>query len=63
MVYLPIAELSLFITCTITSVDDGLLRTNTGSAGPSSSLTMYVDWLKDTVATTWQTTQNNWKRK
>ena len=51
MVYLPIAELSLFITCTMTSVDDGLLRTNTGSAGPSSSLTMYVDLLKDTVAT------------
>jgi len=38
--------MSLLITCTVISNDDGLLRTSTGCAGPSSSLTMYIDPLK-----------------
>ena len=46
---LPLAEPSVTFTITVISVDDGLLRTNRGCAGPSSSLTMYVDWLKLTV--------------
>jgi len=33
------------LTCTVISVDDGLLRTSTGCAGPSPSSTLYVDWL------------------
>ena len=36
---------------TVISVDDGLLRTSTGCAGPSSSLTLYVDLVNMTVAT------------
>ena len=36
----------LLLTCTVISVDDGLLRTSTGCAGPSSSSTLYVDSLK-----------------
>ena len=35
-----------FDTCTVISVDDGLLRTSTGCAGPSSSSTLYVVWVK-----------------
>ena len=46
LVYSPVAVMSLLLTCTVISVDDGLLRTNTGCAGPSSSSTLYVDWLK-----------------
>ena len=46
---LPLAEPSVTFKITVISVDDGLLRTSTGCAGPSSSLTMYVDWLKLTV--------------
>ena len=46
LVYSPVAVMSLFLTCTVISVDDGLLRTSTGCAGPSSSLTLYADWLK-----------------
>ena len=34
---------------TVILVDDGLLRTSTGCAGPSSSSTLYTDWLKETV--------------
>ena len=49
LVYSPVAEMSLLVTCIVISVDDGLLRTSTGCAGPSSSLTLYVDWLKFTV--------------
>jgi len=37
------------LTCTIISVDDGLLRTSTGCAGPSFSSTLYVDWLNAMV--------------
>ena len=39
----------LLDTCTVILVDDGLLRTSTGCAGPSGSLTLYTDWLKDTT--------------
>ena len=49
LVYSPVALMSFLLTCTVTSVDDGLLRTSTGCAGPSSSLTLYVDWSKHTV--------------
>ena len=38
-----------FDTCTVISVDDGLLRTSTGCANPASSSTLYVDWVKDMV--------------
>ena len=37
---------------TVISADDGLLRTSTGCAGPSSSSTLYTDWLRFTVTTT-----------
>ena len=47
--HLPLAEPSVTFTITVKSVDDGLLRTSTGCVGPSSSSTMYVDWLKLTV--------------
>ena len=40
--YSPIADPSVLVTCTVISVDDGLLRTSTGCAGPTSSLTLYV---------------------
>ena len=43
--------MSLLLTCTVISVDDGLLRTSTGCAGPSSSSTLYADWLKLIVMT------------
>ena len=49
LVYSPVAVMSLLLTCTVISVDDGLLRTSTGCAGPSSSSTLYVDWLKLTI--------------
>ena len=47
---LPVAVLLLSVTCTVISNDDGLLRTSTGCTGPSPSLTLYADLLKDTVA-------------
>jgi len=34
------------LTCTVISVDDGLLRTSTGCTGPAFSPTLYVDWIK-----------------
>ena len=40
------AVFSVSLTCIVISVDDGLLRTSTGCAGPSPSLILYVDWLK-----------------
>ena len=36
----------LLLTCTVITVDDGLLRTSTGCATTLSSSTLYVDWLK-----------------
>lgn len=53
MVYLLIAVMLVLITSIVISANDGLLRTNTGFIDPSSSLTLYVDWLKYTVATKW----------
>ena len=47
---LPVADPSVLNTLIVISVDDGLLRTSTGCAGPSSSSTLYVDWLKLTVS-------------
>ena len=51
IVYLLIAVLSLLIISTVISNVDGLLSTSTGFSGPPFSLTVYVDWLKDTVMT------------
>ena len=45
----PVADPPVLDTVTVISVDDGLLRTSTGCAGPSASLTLYTDWLKDIV--------------
>ena len=45
----PVADPPVLDTVTVISVDDGLLRTSTGCAGPSGSLTLYTDWLKDMV--------------
>ena len=46
--YSPIANSSELVTCTVISVDNGLLITSTGCADPSSSLTVYSDWLNFT---------------
>ena len=51
MSHLPVADPLVLITCTVISVDDGLLRTSTGCAGPLFSSTLYTDWLKLTVTT------------
>ena len=48
--YLPIADPPMTITSTVTSLDDGILRTSTGCTTPSYSLTLYTDSLKDTAA-------------
>ena len=53
--YIPNAVLLLLLIFTAISVDDGLLRTSTGCAGPSFSLTVYVEWSKLIVATSIQT--------
>ena len=45
----PVADPPVLDTVTVISVDDGLLRTSTGCAGPSDSLILYTDWLKDTA--------------
>jgi len=44
----PFAVTSLLFTCTVISIDDGLLRTSTGCASSSSPLTLYIDWLNVT---------------
>ena len=49
--YSPVADPSMLNTCTVTFIDDGLLRTSTGSASPPSSLTLYVLCSKLTVPT------------
>ena len=41
--YLLLAVFCISLTSTVISVDDGLLRTSTGCAGPPSSLMLYVD--------------------
>ena len=43
------AVVSKSLTCTVISVDDGLLRTSTGCAGPASSVKLYADWSNATV--------------
>jgi len=45
-----VPEVSL--TCTVISVDDGLLRTSTGCAGPAFSFTLYVLCSNVTTAAT-----------
>ena len=45
--HLPVADPPVLDTVTVILVDDGLLRTSTGCADPSDSLTLYNDWLKD----------------
>ena len=52
LVYSPVAVMSLLLTCTVILVDDGLLRTSTGCAGPASSSILYVDLLKMIVGAT-----------
>ena len=47
--YSPVANPSLLFTVTLKSVDDGLLRTSIGCAGPAFSLTLYVVSLNITV--------------
>ena len=41
--HLPRAVILVLNTSTVTSVDDGLLRTSTGCTGPLSSLMLYVE--------------------
>ena len=48
-IHSPVADPPVLDTVTVISVDDGLLRTSTGCAGPSGSLTLYTNWLKDIV--------------
>ena len=50
VVYLPVAVSGSTITRMVILVDDGQLRTKTGFTNPLFSLTLYSDWLKDTVA-------------
>ena len=52
VLYLPVAVFWMSLTSTVILVDDGLLRTSTGCAGPSSSSTLIVDWLKLKLITT-----------
>jgi len=52
LVYSPVAVMSLLVTCTVISVDDGLLRISTGCASPLFSPTLYVGWLNLIVAAT-----------
>ena len=42
--YIPVAEPSMLVTCTVKLVDNGLLRTSTACASSSCSLTLYFDW-------------------
>ena len=50
--YSLVALTAVSLTCTVISVDDGLLRTSTGCADPSSSPTLYIALLNDTVGAT-----------
>ena len=54
----PVAVFWVSPTCTVISVDDGLLRTSTSCAGPSSSLTLYVGWPKEMVVSVVANTMN-----
>ena len=50
--YSPVADPSVLVTVTLKSVDDGLLRTSTGCAGPALSLTLYAGCSNITVKAT-----------
>ena len=52
LVYSPVAVMSLLLTCTVILVDDGLLRTSTGCAGPPTLSTLYFDLPNLTVLAT-----------
>ena len=47
--YSPVADPPVSVTCTVNCVDDGLLRTSTGCAGPAFSLTLYAGCSNITV--------------
>ena len=47
--YSPVADPSVLVTVTIIVIDDGLLRTSTGCAGPAFSITRYIVSLNITV--------------
>ena len=47
--YVPVALISLLVTSTVISIDDGLLNVNWISTTPLFSLTLYTDWLNLTV--------------
>ena len=51
ILYSLVEVLSLSLISIVTAVDDGLLRTSTGLTGPSSSTTLYVVLLNDTITT------------
>ena len=55
--YLPVAEPSVLVTCTVISIFNALLNISTGCTGPASSLTLYVDCSKLTTITE---TKNNY---
>jgi len=55
ILFLLVADPSLLRTCTVISVDDGLLRTKTICTDSLFSATLYIAWLKLRVAAT----QNN----
>ena len=46
-------------TCTVISIDDGLLRTSTGCTTTSSLRTLYTDSLKDTTTAMARNTNNS----
>ena len=49
LLHLLVAVFWVSLTCTVISVDGGLVRTSTSCTSLSSSLTLYVDWLNVTV--------------
>jgi len=49
-----VADPSVLVTGTVKAVDDGLLRTSVGCAGPVLSLTLYIDRLNLTVMAKWK---------
>ena len=53
LIHLPVAVTSVFITCTVKSVDDGLVRTSSTCTAPSSSSTAYIGFMKDTITSTY----------
>jgi len=62
LLHSPLAVFGISPTSTVISVDDGLLRTSTGCAGPAFSLTLYVDWLKETTITKMMKTRTHYYR-